>query len=87
MSDLRDQFAQAQIEVNQISSRPDNDTLLRLYALYKQSTEGDVKGDRPGGFDLVRMAKFDAWSKIKGTSVETAMQQYVDLVALLQRSR
>jgi acyl-CoA-binding protein len=87
MSNLQDQFAQAQVDVKQLPARPDNDTLLKLYALYKQATDGDVKGERPGGFELVRIAKFDAWSKLKGTTTENAMQQYVDLVASLHRSK
>ena len=87
MASLQDQFAQAQVEANQLPVRPNNDTLLKLYALYKQATDGDVKGERPGGFDLVRMAKFDAWSKIKGTGEDSAMQQYIDLVESLRRSK
>lgn len=87
MATLQDQFAKAQVEVNQLSARPNNDTLLKLYALFKQATEGDVKGDRPGGFDLVRAAKFDAWNKLKGTNTDHAKQQYVELVDSLQRAK
>jgi len=85
MSALQDRFAQAQQDVNGLSERPDNDTMLKLYALYKQATKGDAKGERPGGFDFVARAKFDAWSEVKGTSAEDAMQQYIDLVASLLR--
>ena len=85
MSTLRDRFAQAQVDVNGLAERPDNNTMLKLYALYKQATKGDAKGERPGGFDFVARAKFDAWSEIQGTSAEDAMQQYVDLVASLRR--
>jgi acyl-CoA-binding protein len=81
MSSLQDRFIQAQQDVNNLPSRPDNDTMLKLYALYKQATRGDVAGDPRGGFDFVARAKFDAWSAMKGTSAENAMQQYVDLVA------
>ncbi len=84
MSDLRAQFTQAQQDANNLTRRPDNDTLLKLYALYKQATSGDAAGERPGAFDFVRRAKFDAWSAVKGTSAEDAMQQYVDLVASLK---
>jgi acyl-CoA-binding protein len=84
MADLHVQFTQAQQEVNNLSERPDNDTLLKLYALYKQATQGDATGERPGGFDFVRRAKFDAWNAVKGTSAESAMQQYIDLVASLR---
>ena len=59
--------------------------MLKLYALYKQATKGDAKGERPGGFDFVAHTKFDAWSEIRGTSAEDAMQQYIDLVASLRR--
>jgi diazepam-binding inhibitor (GABA receptor modulator, acyl-CoA-binding protein) len=83
MSTLQDRFAKAQSDVNSLAQRPDNKTTLKLYALYKQATQGDVAGEPPNGFDLVRGAKFDAWSKIRGTSARDAMQQYVDLVASL----
>jgi len=83
MSSLQDRFERAQKDVNSLSSRPDNDTMLKLYALYKQASKGDVSGDRPGGFDFVGAAKYDAWSAVKGTSTTDAMQQYVDLVKSL----
>jgi acyl-CoA-binding protein len=85
MPDLQARFAQAQEDVNNLPNRPDNDTLLKLYALYKQATQGDVSGEPPSSFDFVRRAKFDAWSTIKGTSVTDSMQQYVDLVVSLRR--
>jgi len=84
MSDLDVRFAKAQQDVNGLSERPDNDTLLKLYALYKQATQGDAAGERPGGFDFVRRAKFDAWSAIEGTSAQSAKQEYVELVASLR---
>lgn len=84
MSVLQDQFAQAQKDVNGLAKRPDNSTLLKLYAYYKQATEGDARGDRPGGFDFVRQAKFDAWSEIKGTSPQEAMKKYIELAASLR---
>ncbi len=83
MPSLQDQFAQAQRDVNGLAERPDNAAMLKLYALYKQATKGDATGERPGGFDFVARAKFDAWSEVKGTSAESAMQQYVDLVTSL----
>ena len=85
MSALQDGFAQAQKDVNGLAERPDNNTMLKLYALYKQATQSDAAGERPGGFYFVRAAKCDAWSEIKGTSAEDAMQQYIDLVASLRR--
>ena len=83
MPSLQDRFAQAQQDVNSLSERPDDDTMLKLYALYKQATQGDVNGERPGGFDFVRRAKFDAWSAVKGTSAKSAMEQYIKLVESL----
>jgi len=85
MSDIEARFAQAQKDSVALTQRPDNSTMLKLYALYKQATHGDVSGDAPGSFDFIRRAKFDAWSAIKGTTAETAMQQYIDLVDSLRR--
>jgi len=85
MSSLQDRFVQAQADVNGLSSRPDNNTMLKLYALFKQATKGDVTGERPGGFDFVAAAKYDAWSEVKGITADAAMQQYVDLVTSLRR--
>jgi acyl-CoA-binding protein len=85
MSDLQSRFAQAQVDVNGLAARPDNNTMLKLYALYKQATQGDATGDAPSSFDFVRRAKFDAWSAIKGTTAEESMQRYVDLVTSLSR--
>ena len=84
VSDLQDLFAQAQQDVNALAARPDNDTLLKLYALYKQATQGDVSGEQPGAFDFVRRAKFDAWSAIKGTPADDAKKQYIALVSALR---
>ena len=83
MSDLQSRFEQAAKDVHSLAERPDNDTLLRLYALYKQGSEGDVSGDKPGFFDFVGTAKYEAWAKLKGTSPDDAKQQYVDLVKKL----
>ena len=83
-SDLKQQFEQAAIDVKNLSERPDNDTLLRLYALYKQGSEGDVSGEKPGFFDFVGTAKYEAWGKLKGTSQDDAMKKYVDLVKKLR---
>ena len=81
--DLAKQFEAAAKAAQKLKERPDNDTLLRLYALYKQGSEGDVKGEKPGFFDFVGVAKYDAWSKLKGTSGDDAMKKYVDLVKKL----
>ena len=84
MSDLQARFEQAAKDVHALTERPDNDTLLRLYALYKQGAEGDVSGPKPGFFDFVGTAKYEAWAKLAGTSQEAAMEKYVDLVAKLR---
>jgi acyl-CoA-binding protein len=81
MSSLQERFEQAQKDVNSLSRRPDNETMLKLYALYKQATKGDVSGEQPGGFDFVARAKYDAWSGVKGTPPNDAMQQYIDFVS------
>ncbi|MEX3924570.1 acyl-CoA-binding protein [Paraburkholderia sp. BR10936] len=84
MSDVNTQFAQAQQDVQQLPERPGNLTLLRLYALFKQATEGDVHGDKPGFTDIVGKYKYEAWAALKGTAQETARQQYVELVESLK---
>ena len=73
----------ASVKAKQLTERPDNDTLLRLYALYKQGADGDVSGARPGMFDFVGGAKYDAWAKLKGTAPDEAKQKYIDLVKKL----
>jgi len=85
MPTLEDKFAQAQKDVNDLPERPDNDTLLKLYACFKQARQGDATGERPGGFDFLKRAKFDAWCALKGTSTQDAMEQYVALVSSLRR--
>jgi acyl-CoA-binding protein len=84
MSDLQSAFEQAAKDVQALSERPDNDTLLRLYAFYKQGSEGDVSGAKPGFFDFVGTAKYEAWAKLKGTSRDDAQRKYVDLVKKLR---
>lgn len=80
MPELKELFEKASLEVKTLPKKPDNNTLLKLYALYKQGAEGDVSGKRPGGFDFVGNAKYDAWAEMKGTAPQAAQQQYVDLV-------
>ncbi len=84
MSNLKSRFEKAAEDVKQLSERPDNDTLLKLYALYKQGAEGDVSGPKPGFFDFVGTAKYEAWTKLKGTKPDEAMQKYIDLVGKLR---
>ena len=80
---LNEKFTRAVDEVHNLDTRPSNENLLKLYGLYKQATEGDVLGDRPGGFDFKAIAKYDSWSSLKGQTKEEAMQDYIDLVASL----
>lgn len=81
---LQEQFNQALADSKNLSERPDNMTLLKIYALYKQGSTGDATGDRPGMTDFVGRAKFDAWAGLKGTTQEVAMQQYIDLINSLK---
>lgn len=76
-------FEQAAARSKEFTRRPSNEDLLDLYALYKQALDGDVQGDRPGGFDFKDIAKFDAWESLKGKSREQAMEEYVMLVEKL----
>jgi acyl-CoA-binding protein len=81
---LQKKFDAAVAASKQLSERPDNATLLKLYALYKQGTEGDNETKRPGMMDMVGRAKWDAWNEIKGTDAKAAMQEYIDLIESLQ---
>jgi acyl-CoA-binding protein len=84
MSDLQASFDAAVAASKNLSERPDNATLLNIYALYKQATAGDVEGKRPGFADMVGRAKYDAWAAIKGTGSEEAKQRYVALIQSLK---
>lgn len=81
---LGDQFKDAKARVEKLPARPSNDQLLDLYGLYKQATEGDVAGSRPGMLDLKGRAKYDAWARRKGASKDDAMKKYVALVDALE---
>ncbi|SFV10825.1 acyl-CoA-binding protein [Pseudoduganella namucuonensis] len=81
---LQEQFDQAMADSKNLPERPDNMTLLKIYALFKQGSTGDVEGSRPGFTDMVGRAKYDAWANLKGTSKEEAQQQYVDLIEELK---
>ena len=85
MTDLPRKFEAAAKEAQKLKKRPSDDDMLRLYATYKQATAGDVSGDRPGAFDFVARAKFDAWARLKGTDKDKAMKSYVDLVERLKK--
>ena len=83
MSDIKAEFDQAILDSKSLSERPDNATLLKLYALYKQGSAGDNAEKKPGFSDMVARAKWDAWSKLKGMSQDDAMRQYTELVNAL----
>ncbi len=83
--ELKEQFEKAVAESKQLPAKPDNETLLKLYSLYKQGTEGDVNTEPPSNmFDFVGKAKYDAWESLKGKTKETAMEEYIALVTKLK---
>ncbi|WP_028604583.1 acyl-CoA-binding protein [Ottowia thiooxydans] len=86
MSDLKTRFDEAVANSKALSSRPDNVTLLKIYALYKQASQGDNEEAKPGFTDLVARAKWDAWKKLEDTSADDAMQQYIDLIEELRQA-
>jgi diazepam-binding inhibitor (GABA receptor modulator, acyl-CoA-binding protein) len=81
---LQAQFEQAVADSKNLPERPDNMTLLKMYALFKQASAGDANGDRPGFTDMIGRAKYDAWDALKGTPQDDAMQQYIDLITELK---
>ena len=83
MADLKKQFEAAVAGSKNLTERPDNATLLKIYALYKQASTGDNTEKKPSFTDLVGRAKWDAWNKLSGTAAKDAMQQYVDLIESL----
>ena len=83
MPDLNDRFEAAVAQSKNLSERPDNATLLQIYALYKQATGGDNTEKKPSFSDMVGRAKWDAWAKLKGTEQDAARQQYIDLIESL----
>lgn len=84
MADLNPTFEAAVAQSKNLSERPDNATLLKIYALYKQATAGDNTEKKPGFSDIVGRAKWEAWDKLKGTAADAAQQQYIDLIAALE---
>jgi len=83
MADLKKQFEAAAANSKNLNERPDNATLLKIYALYKQGSAGDNTEKKPGFGDMVGRAKWDAWNSCKGMARDTAMQQYIDLIESL----
>jgi acyl-CoA-binding protein len=84
MSDLKTEFDAAVAASKNLKERPDNNTMLKLYALFKQASSGDVEGKRPGFTDMVGRAKYDAWAAAKGKSADDAMKEYTALVNSLK---
>jgi diazepam-binding inhibitor (GABA receptor modulator, acyl-CoA-binding protein) len=84
MADLKQQFEDAVAQSKSLPEKPDNMTLLKLYALFKQATSGDAEGKRPGFSDMVGRAKWDAWDAVKGQTKDAAMQAYVELIESLK---
>jgi diazepam-binding inhibitor (GABA receptor modulating acyl-CoA-binding protein) len=84
MADLKAAFDKAVADSKALPEKPDNMTLLKIYALYKQATAGDVEGKRPGFTDMVGRAKWDAWNELQGKSADDARQEYVDLIESLK---
>ncbi len=82
----QEEFEKAVVRSKELTTRPSNEDLLKLYSLFKQATEGDVTGERPGGFDFKGAAKYDAWQGMKGISTEEARIQYVALVEQLHNN-
>ena len=80
MNDLEHAFEAAAGALKRLDTRPDNDTLLRLYALYKQGSDGDVHGPQPGFFDFVGTAKYEAWGQLRGMPRDEAIRRYIELV-------
>ncbi|WP_421886647.1 acyl-CoA-binding protein [Methylibium sp.] len=84
MADLKARFDAAVAASKTLPEKPDNQTLLKIYAFYKQATAGDVDGKRPGFSDMVGRAKWDAWNELKGTAGESAQQGYIELIESLK---
>lgn len=83
--DILEKFNTAVSQSKELPSRPSNEDLLQLYALFKQATDGDVSGERPGGFDFKAIAKYSAWEEKKGMGKEQAAQEYINLVERLKK--
>ena len=83
--DIQQQFDNAVARSKTLTQRPTNEELLQLYGLFKQATEGDVTGERPGGFDFKAIAKYDAWEELKGKTKEQAQQEYIAFVDKLHQ--
>jgi diazepam-binding inhibitor (GABA receptor modulating acyl-CoA-binding protein) len=85
MADLKKQFDDAAKAALKAKKDPGNDLKLKMYAHFKQATEGDVAGDKPGFTEFVARAKYEAWAKLKGMSGDDAMKAYIKLVERITR--
>ncbi len=85
MTEPTGEFETAVKQATELPKRPDDDTLLKIYALYKQATQGDVSGEQPGFMDFVARAKFDAWSELRGMTSSLAQLQYVEIITKLRQ--
>ncbi len=81
--EIEQEFEAAIKKADQLTQRPSNEDLLKLYSFYKQGTEGDIQGERPGGFDFKAIAKYDAWASLKGTTKDDAKRAYIHLIDTL----
>ena len=82
--DINKEFENAVSRSKELTERPSNEVLLKIYSLYKQATIGDNEGERPGGFDFKAIAKFDAWMELKGRAKEDCMKEYIDIINSLK---
>ncbi|MEM7551875.1 MAG: acyl-CoA-binding protein [Bacteroidota bacterium] len=82
---IEQQFEEALVESKQLTEKPSTADLLKIYSLFKQAKEGDVQGERPGGFDFKAIAKYDAWASLKGKEKEEAMKDYIALIESLKK--
>jgi len=82
--ELKERFEAAVANSKKLTERPANDVLLKIYSLYKQATEGDITGEKPGGFDFKAIAKYRAWEKLKGKSADECMEEYISLIESLK---
>lgn len=83
MNEIEQRFEQAALAAKSLPEKPDNNTLLKLYALFKQGSVGDVRGEKPGFMDFVGSAKYEAWARLCGITQQQAQQDYIELVGKL----
>lgn len=79
MSELEQKFNEMVTAVRDatINFSPNNTQKLKLYAFYKQATQGNISGECPSVIHMVERAKWQAWNAIKNMSKEQAMESYL----------